>query len=465
MAPVTVRRFPDHVEVTLGRGFTAVDLACIKALPLRRWHPDRKVWLAPDPDRALSHLEAHFGPERLRLVRVDPDAPGGVGGPLDHGVPGAHGDSGEAADPGVPGGPNDPLERMRRALLLRGYAPGTRRVYLDHMERFLAWCGRAVHELPDDPSALAQRYIVHLADERGVSRSYHNQVVSALRFLFEGVLRRPELALSIPRPRKEQKLPAVLSQEEVARMLTKPRNLKHRALLMLMYSSGVRVGELVRLRAADLDPDRGLLRVRAGKGRKDRYTVLARRAVEALRQYQTAYSPSTWLFPGKREGRHIHRRTVQRVVARAARAAGIGKDVTPHTLRHSFATHLLEGGTNLRIIQELLGTRAPGPPRSTPTWHSPASGRSGARWTPSRTRAEPDAPSGVALPAARSVRSRPPVSDSPLQRMPPRRSVDADRPPRPISPALGAGIHGSEGPNTELYAIALGGWPDCRTDG
>lgn len=357
-APVIVRRFPDHLEVALGRGFTAVDLACIKALRLRRWHPDRKVWLAPDPDRALSHLEAHFGLERLRIVE-GPGGPGGVGGPLDHGDPGDPGDPTEAADPGVAGGPNDPLDRMRRALLLRGYAPGTRRVYLDHMERFLAWCGRGVDELPEDPSALAQAYVVYLADERGVSRSYHSQVVSALRFLFEGVLRRPELALSIPRPRKEQKLPAVLSQEEVARMLTKPRNLKHRALLMLMYSSGVRVGELVRLRSADLDPDRGLLRVRAGKGRKDRYTVLARRAVEALRQYQTAYSPSTWLFPGKREGWHIHRRTVQRVVARAAQAAGIAKDVTPHTLRHSFATHLLEGGTNLRIIQELLGHSSP----------------------------------------------------------------------------------------------------------
>lgn len=385
-SPVSVRRFPDHLEVVLHRGFTTLDLAYIRALPVRRWHPRRRVWLVPDPDTALPRLEAHFGPERLRVEEVSktgPPRPDGSGDFGDIDAQGharapsdidAHGegrdsddrhdsnvrtDSNDRRDPNVRRDPNDPMERTRRALLLRGYAPATRRLYLHHLRRFLGWCGRTVDELPEDPSALAQAYIVFLADDRGVSLSYHNQVVSALRFLFEGVLRRPELALSVPRPRKESKLPAVLSQEEVAGLFSKLRNLKHRALLMLLYSSGLRVGELVRLRSGDIDPDRGLLRVRGGKGRKDRYTVLARRAVEALRQYQAAYPSSKWLFPGKRDGRHIHARTVQRVVTRAAKAAGIEKDVSPHTLRHSFATHLLEGGTNLRIIQELLGHASP----------------------------------------------------------------------------------------------------------
>jgi site-specific recombinase XerD len=124
---------------------------------------------------------------------------------------------------------------------------------------------------------------------------------------------------------------------------------------MLLYSSGLRVGEVVRLRVADLDVDRRLVRVRKGKGGKDRYTLLARRAIDAVQVYRGAYDTGPWLFPGGRPDRHLGVRSVQRVVERSARAAGIAKRVSPHTLRHSFATHLLEAGTNLRIIQELLG--------------------------------------------------------------------------------------------------------------
>jgi integrase/recombinase XerD len=209
--------------------------------------------------------------------------------------------------------------------------------------------------LPDDPEAQCQAYVLELIERRRVSRSYQNQVVSALRFMCEAVLRRPALALRIPRPKKERKLPEVLSPAEVTRLLARARNPKHRAILMLLYSSGLRVGEVVRLRPSDLDVERGLVRVRRGKGSKDRYTLLARRAVEAVRLYLDAYPSRTWLFPGGRPARHLTVRSVQRVVKRAAQAAGISKDVTTHTLRHSFATHLLEGGTNLRIIQELLG--------------------------------------------------------------------------------------------------------------
>jgi integrase/recombinase XerD len=167
------------------------------------------------------------------------------------------------------------------------------------------------------------------------------------------------LALCFPRPRKERALPAVLSPDEVGRMLARTRNLKHRSLIMLQYSAGLRVGELVRLRPADLDADRGLVRVRRGKGGKDRYSLLARRAVETLRLYRDAYPTHLWLFPGSRPDRHLTARSVQRVVKAAARSAEIEKDVTTHTLRHSFATHLLEAGTNLRVIQEVLGHRSP----------------------------------------------------------------------------------------------------------
>jgi site-specific recombinase XerD len=176
----------------------------------------------------------------------------------------------------------DSIRRVREALLLRGYRPRTRKVYLGHVRRFIEWSGLELDALPDDPTRLAERYIVELVDSRSVSGSYHNQVVSALRFLFETVLGKPRLALALPRPRKESKLPAVLSQAEVARLIEAPRNLKHRALVLLLYSSGLRVSELVRLRPQDVDSERGLLRVRSGKGAKDRYTLLADRALVEL---------------------------------------------------------------------------------------------------------------------------------------------------------------------------------------
>jgi site-specific recombinase XerD len=127
---------------------------------------------------------------------------------------------------------------------------------------------------------------------------------------------------------------------------------------MLLYSAGLRAGEVVRLEPEDLDVERGLVWIRRGKGRKDRYSILAHRAVEAVRIYREAFPAERWLFPGARWDRHLTTRSVQRIVKTAAAAAGIRKNVTTHTLRHSFATHLLEGGTNLRIIQELLGHRS-----------------------------------------------------------------------------------------------------------
>ncbi|MFQ5891053.1 MAG: tyrosine-type recombinase/integrase [Gemmatimonadota bacterium] len=147
----------------------------------------------------------------------------------------------------------------------------------------------------------------------------------------------------------------MLSRREVVSLFQAVENPKHRAVLMLTYSAGLRVGEVVRLKVADIDPDRGLIHVRQSKGRKDRYVMLSEVALVALRAYAVTCRLTDWLFPGGRPGRHLHERSVQRVVREAARKAGIQKHVTTHTLRHTFATHLLEQGTDLRYIQELLG--------------------------------------------------------------------------------------------------------------
>jgi site-specific recombinase XerD len=334
---VRVRRFPDRLEVSLGRGFTGKDLAVVKSVPGRRWEAAEKVWILPGPENALARLTEGFGPDRLLIESS--------------GVPEL---GGEAADL---------MEEVRKALLLRGYSRRTQKLYLGHLRRFFEWLVKetapsTAHLRGENAQRLAQAYLVALFGGRRLSKSYHNQVVSALRFLFETVLEEPRLGLSLPRPRMRRHLPAVLSVDEVARLLAKPRNLRDRTIVTLLYSSGLRVGELTRLRPKDVDEERGVLTVRNGKGGKDRQTILGDRARETVRIYRAAYAPGRWLFESSRPDRHIHPRSVQRLVAEAARAAGIEKKVTPHTLRHSFATHLLESGTNIRVIQELLGHKS-----------------------------------------------------------------------------------------------------------
>ncbi len=163
----------------------------------------------------------------------------------------------------------------------------------------------------------------------------------------------------LTRPRKATRLPVVLSRAEVVALLEAVANRKHCAALTMAYSSGLRVGEVVRLRTEDLDADRGLVFVRGAKGRKDRYSILSRKALAAVRRFRPAEGGPAGLFPGARSGRHLSERTLQHVMRRARLEAGINKTATVHTLRHSFATHLLEAGTDLRYIQEILGHSSP----------------------------------------------------------------------------------------------------------
>jgi integrase/recombinase XerD len=246
-------------------------------------------------------------------------------------------------------------ESMRREMRLRNYSYRTIKAYLQHMTDLTRYFGRS-------PDSLGKQeiieYLVHITEDRRISSSYRNQAISALKFFYGRVLgRRIEIG-ELPRPKKDFKLPAVLSKEEVTRLFSAVRNRKHLAILMLIYSSGMRVGEVVRLRPEDIDSERKLIRVRGGKGRKDRYTVLSEFALGVIREYYLAWKPEKYLFPGSRKGSHLHERSVQNVVYDARKRAGISKRFSTHALRHSFATHLLESGTDLRYIQELLGHKS-----------------------------------------------------------------------------------------------------------
>jgi site-specific recombinase XerD len=330
----------DGHELDFAGSFTPDDLAAVKAIPGRRWDPERWVWVLPGDAKTLKSVEDAFG---ARVVpRLDDPAAGRATAEY------PPGSSASAAGADLPG-------RFRDEVLLRGFSPRTRNVYVGHVRRFLEWCPAGAR---DDPCAWASRYVVHLVQDRRISRSYHNQVVSALRLLVETVCGVPCPAGAIPRPRRERQLPRVLSKDKVARLLSEVRHPMHRAMVALLYSAGLRVSEVVQLRLEDLDAGRGLLHVRCGKGAKDRFTLLSRRGLEAVRVYREAFRPVIWLFPGSRPDRHYTARSLQRIIKQAAERAGLGTAVTPHMLRHSFATHLLEGGTDLRYIQELLGHRS-----------------------------------------------------------------------------------------------------------
>ena len=253
-------------------------------------------------------------------------------------------------DAGLPPAHDAAYRRFCQEMVLSGYSPKTQKAYGGHVRRFLA-------SLPTTGKpgvAEIRRYVETMLTQDGLSHSFANQFICAMVFFSGRVLGEP--LENMPRPSKEDHLPQVLSKEEVCRIFNQVDNIKHRAMLYMVYASGLRVGEVVRLQIADIDSGRMMIRIRQAKGRKDRYVMLSEKVLDVLRVYFKAYRPKTWLFPGQAgPDVPITERTAQHVFEHARDKAGIRKKAGIHVLRHSFATHLLEAGTDLRYIQELLG--------------------------------------------------------------------------------------------------------------
>ena len=247
-------------------------------------------------------------------------------------------------------------ERLVRDLEIRGYRPTTRHHYLLLVDRFVRFLGRSPEEATLEDVHRFQQSLARL----GRSYSLFNQAACALRFLFTVTLPRPWTMDRIPYQKKRPKLPEILHPEEVMGVLEHGASLKHRAMLATVYASGLRLSELRHLRVNDIDSKRMLIRVEDGKGGKDRYVMLSPKLLALLREYWKVYRPRLWLFPGTTPDVPVAARTVQRAFALAMKRAGIRKRASVHTLRHSFATHLLEGKANLRVIQALLGHKSLG---------------------------------------------------------------------------------------------------------
>lgn len=244
------------------------------------------------------------------------------------------------------------LQRMQQKLEIARYSPQTIKTYLSATKKFFQHFSE---KHPNDIRTIdIEQYQHVLATQRKVSNSYLNQMVNAIRYYYKNVLGDAQRVTFIERPRKETKLPLILSKLEVAQVLKAPTNLKHRTMLVVAYSGGLRISEVVALQPTDVLFDRGLLRIRSAKGNKDRTTLLGRSTAELLKQYIASYKPQEWLFEGQQPGPYSTR-SLQKVFEAALAKAGVRKAATMHTLRHSFATHLLEQGTDLRYIQALLG--------------------------------------------------------------------------------------------------------------
>ena len=245
-------------------------------------------------------------------------------------------------------------QRMQADLEIRNYADGTQAIYIKRVAEMALHFRRSPDTLGRDE---VRSYLHHLKNE-DVSLSAFKQTVGALRFLYRVTLDRPEMVPSLPYPRHKKRAPVVLSAKEVGRLLKVLKNLKHRAAVMTLYGGGLRISEVLALQVHDIDSDRMVINVRHGKGDKDRQVVLPVVLLETLREYFRVYRPWPWLFCGAKAGQPLTTRTIQRVVTEAGERARITKRVTPHILRHSYATHLLEAGTDLRVIQTLLGHRS-----------------------------------------------------------------------------------------------------------
>ena len=249
-------------------------------------------------------------------------------------------------------------QRFIEDMQLRNFAPGTQKKYISSVAGFARYFNRSPELL--DIEAVRQ-YQLYLLNDRKLSAESVNQFLSAIKFLYLTTLEMPWTSEYFPRVKRSHSLPVVLSSEEVMHFFDNIPSLKYRAALMTCYGAGLRVSEAAALKISDIDSQRMLLRVEKGKGAKDRYAMLSPRLLQVLRRYFQAafppksFQPADYLFPSWRRNRHLCPGSLQLACREAAARAGIRKRVTVHTLRHSFATHLLENGADIRVIQALLG--------------------------------------------------------------------------------------------------------------
>ena len=239
------------------------------------------------------------------------------------------------------------IKKYKRQLKIKGYSNKTQKVYLTHIQMFFDYNNKKAMAVKEKD---IKDYLYYLLKSKKTSPSYVSQALSAIKFLYKNVFHKNSIIKNISRPKRQKKLPVVLNRKEITSIINILSNIKHKAIISLTYSGGLRVSEVVKLKISDIDEDRKLIHIKQSKGKKDRYTILSEKAVKITYNYLEKYRPEKWLFPGLRREKHISTRTAQKVFKKACKKANIKKDVSIHSLRHAFATHLLENGTDIRYI-------------------------------------------------------------------------------------------------------------------
>ena len=293
-------------------------IARIKTLEGSRWSQQLKAWHLPDNAEYRLQFNLDFVPDRT------PSAQGQVS-----------------------------MEKFSQWLRSKRYSPSTVKTYMEALKSFLVFFKeKSVHDITNEDVIMYNNdYIL----KNNFSASYQNQIVNALKLYFKTIKDIKIVIDKIHRPKRSKALPNVLSKEEVKAILDAPANFKHKVMLSLIYSCGLRSGELLALMPHHVDSKRNIVLLKNSKGKKDRITPLSLKILDLLREYFKVYKPTTYLFEGQNAGEPYNSRSLQQVLKQTIKKAGITKPVTLHWLRHSYATHLLESGTDLRYIQELLG--------------------------------------------------------------------------------------------------------------
>ncbi|MCK9612093.1 MAG: tyrosine-type recombinase/integrase [Bacteroidales bacterium] len=326
----------DEKKIILKFPFAKHHVARMKMLPYYFWDKEKQHWTFPYSPSIKEEIEKYFGrfgyEIKCRLVTRKT---------TEQKEKKNYGNERKI--------PDEYLEKLK----LKRYSENTIRTYTGAFSDFINYFGtKELHEIGDHD---IKDYMMYLVDKRKVSASFQNQIINAIKFYYEKVLGREKMKqISIERPFKEKFLPVVLSEEEVQRLLNSIDNLKHKCILLTIYSAGLRISEVVNLKIKDIDRNRMDIIVHNAKGRKDRYTLLSKKLLGYLDEYLKIHKPKEWLFEGQ-DGGAYSESSIQSIFRQACRNAGIKKKATVHTLRHSFATHLLERGTDLRYIQTLLG--------------------------------------------------------------------------------------------------------------
>ncbi len=247
----------------------------------------------------------------------------------------------------------DPMFKLEQEMRLRNFSPKTIRAYLYYNKELLRFTNhKSLLEINRQDIKDYLDYFINI----GKSTSTVNLAINAVKFYYDSILGRKFFStdFGIKRPKKEKRLPVVLSKEEIIKMISSIDNIKHKLIIQILYTSGLRVSEIINLNINYIDFYRKTIFVKGGKGKKDRITIISEKVLENINKYLLEYKPITYIFENM-NGRKISQRTVQKVVLTAAKKAGINKNISPHTLRHSFATHQIENGVNLRYVQAMLG--------------------------------------------------------------------------------------------------------------